>query len=509
MSIRIACIGGGPGGLFFTTLVKRALPGAEVVLFERNQASDAFGFGVVFSDAALRRITEADPVLQEVLERHGRHWEAIQVWLKGQQHEFHGNGMSAVHRRVLLTELQEKAAEAGVDMRFGSFVRTPDELEDYDLIVAADGANSHSRHELGEDVLGHEAVEASAKFIWFGTTYMFDGLTFVHRRNEHGNFAAHAYPISADLSTFIVEADERTWRNAGLDEFDTSQPAGTSDTKSKKYIEELFADDLKGHEVVVNNSRWGNFRTRSTRRWHAGNVALLGDAIHTAHFSVGSGTKMAMEDAIVLASTVAASPGDLPKALGDYEQERQPEVEKIQNAAGPSLSWWEHFGQYHNALDPLQFTLHFFSRSIGLDKIRRRDPELVVSAEREWNDRHGAPPLDTPLTVGETEFAQRILAVGPEGLSGGGHSVPLDSPDLSLVEAPEAESGTDEAKRKLPNSGAVLIHSGTPLTRRLLCEEARMARRLTAVLVEDADRDAAETAVLTGRADAVAVGSTS
>ncbi|WP_017615641.1 FAD-dependent monooxygenase [Nocardiopsis salina] len=507
MSIRIACIGGGPGGLFFTTLVKRALPSAEVVLFERNQASDAFGFGVVFSDATLRRITEADPVLQEALERHGWRWEAIQVRLKGQRHEFHGNGMSAVHRRVLLTELQGKAAEAGVDMRFGTFVRDLHELDGYDLVVAADGANSNTRRQVGEDVLGHEVVEAGAKFIWFGTTYMFDGLTFVHRRNEHGNFAAHAYPISTDLSTFIVEADEQTWRNAGLDEFDTSQPAGVSDMKSKKYIEELFAEDLGGHEIVVNNSRWGNFRTRSTRRWHAGNVALLGDAIHTAHFSVGSGTKMAMEDAIVLARTVAADPEDLPAALGAYERERRPEVEKVHSAAGPSLSWWENFGKYHNSLDPLQFTLHFFSRSIGLDKIRQRDPELVAAAEREWYARHGAPPLEAPLAIGESEFAQRMLAFGPEGLSEDGRPLPLDAPGISLVKAPEMEEEIDEAERKLPDSGAVLIHSGSPLTRRLLCEEARMARGLTAILVEDADRDAAETAVLTGRADAVAVGS--
>ncbi|GGG54243.1 hypothetical protein GCM10011374_16410 [Kocuria dechangensis] len=506
MTIRVACIGGGPGGLFFSTLLKRRLPEAEVVLFERNQATDAFGFGVVFSDATLRRINEADPVLNDALADHGRHWDAIQVWLKGQRHAFEGNGMAAIHRRTLLALLQEKAQEAGVDLRFGTFVPDLAELAGYDLVVAADGANSLTRRQIGEEVLGHEAVEASAKFIWFGTTYMFDGLTFVHRQNEHGNFAAHAYPISDELSTFIVEADEQTWRNAGLDEFDTTQPPGTSDLKSKEYLQKLFAPDLQGHEIVVNNSRWGNFRTRSTQHWYKDNVVLVGDALHTAHFSVGSGTKMAMEDSIVLAREVAAHPDDLPTALANYEAERKPEVAKVQDAARPSLSWWEHFGRYHNALDPLQFTFHFFSRSIPREKIRRRDPQLVAAVEQEWLRRHGTDPLRTPLTVDGVEFAGRLLSAGADGLTDGTATVPLDAPDVTVVEAPADEAGLAAAFAQLPSSGAAVVRGGTELTRRLVSEEARLGRGLTTVLLEAADEDAAATAILSGRADAVAVG---
>ena len=506
MTIRVACIGGGPGGLFFSTLLKRQLPEAEVVLFERNQATDAFGFGVVFSDATLRRITDADPVLNDALSDHGCHWDAIQVWLKDQRHAFSGNGMAAIHRKTLLSLLQEKAREAGVDLRFGTFVPDLAQLADFDLVVAADGANSNTRQQIGEEVLGHEVVEATAKFIWFGTTYMFDGLTFVHRQNEHGNFAAHAYPISDELSTFIVEADEQTWRNAGLDEFDPSQPPGISDMKSKDYLEKLFAPDLQGHEIVVNNSRWGNFRTRRTARWYHDNVVFVGDALHTAHFSVGSGTKMAMEDSIVLAREVAAHPQDLPTALANYEAERKPEVAKVQDAARPSLSWWEHFGRYHNAFDPLQFTFHFFSRSIPREKIRQRDPELVAAVEQEWLRRHGTDPLRTPVVVDGTEFSGRLLSAVDDGLTHGTTTFSLDAPALTVLEAAADESGLAEVFAQVPASGTVLVRGGTALTRRLVSEEARLGRGLTAILFEDATEDAAATAVLSGRADAVAVG---
>ncbi|MGJ9374197.1 FAD-dependent monooxygenase [Nesterenkonia sp. CF4.4] len=488
--------------------MKRHLPESEVVLFERNQASDAFGFGVVFSDATLRTITEADPVLEEALSERGRHWDTIQVWLKGERHHFTGNGMSAIHRKNLLSVLQENASDAGVDMRFGTFVPSLGDLEDFDLIVAADGANSSSRNQVGEAALGHDVVQASAKFIWFGTTHMFDGLTFVHRQNEHGNFAAHAYPISDELSTFIVEADEQTWLNAGLDEFDVTQPPGTSDLKSKEYIEELFADDLQGHSVVVNNSRWGNFRTRSTESWFKGNVAFLGDALHTAHFSVGSGTKMAMEDAISLARSVAENINDLPAALNEYQAARKPKVAKVQDAARPSLSWWEHFARYYNTLDPLQFTLHFFSRSISIDKIRQRDPHLVSAVEDEWLGKHGTPPLQTPVTLAGVEFEGRLLSADGESLLNGAARLDLDAPDLTVIEAPADEYGLASRFAGLPSTGTVLVQGGTPLTRRLLSEEARLGRGLTSILLEPTDEDAALTAVLSGRADAIASEST-
>ncbi|MGH3586142.1 MAG: FAD-dependent monooxygenase, partial [Pseudonocardia sp.] len=318
--MRIAVAGGGPGGLFLAALLRKADPTIEVTVFERNRADDTFGFGVVFSDRALAGIVEADPVLREALDAHGRHWDAIEVRLKGERIRCGGNGMSAITRRTLLGLLQERAGDVGAELCFEREVELS-ELDGYDLVVAADGTGSWIRELLAER-LRPSVHTAAAKFIWFGTDYMFDGLTFVHERSPYGMFAVHGYPISADVSTFIVETDEASWRAAGLDEFDATRPPGPSDEKSRAYLEELFAEQIEGHELLVNNSRWGNFRTRRTERWWTCEprpVALLGDAVHTAHFSVGSGTKMAMEDAVALAEALTAHPGDLPAAFTAYE----------------------------------------------------------------------------------------------------------------------------------------------------------------------------------------------
>lgn len=494
MTSRIAVVGGGPGGLFFATLVRRHLPSAEVTLFERNQASDAFGFGVVFSDATLRKIDAADPVLRNALSDYGRHWDRIEVWSRGDQHGFSGNGMAAIHRRVLLRLLQENAVEAGVDLRFGQAAPPVGELaSSYDLVVGADGTNSVVREHLGE--LGHTVETATAKFIWFGTTHIFDGLTFVHRVSEHGAFAVHGYPISDELSTFIVETDEETWRRAGMDEFDVSQPPGPSDTASQDFLEKLFAEDIGGASLVTNNSRWGNFRTRRTQRWYRDNVVLLGDAVHTAHFSVGSGTKMAMEDAVTLAEQVAAvarGEQELESALSSYQEERAAAVRKIQDAARPSLAWWERFGFYQAELDPLSFAFHFFSRSIGVGKIAQRDPALVQQVRGAWTARHGTSALRSTLELDEQGRAAqkaRVLQAPPE--------------NLPRVEAPADELGLPEAIRELPEHGGVVIGGSQELPKVLLSEEARLRRGLTTFLVGDYDEDAAETLLLSGRCDGV------
>jgi salicyloyl-CoA 5-hydroxylase len=285
--MKIAVLGGGPGGLFAAALAKTSDPTREVAVFERNRADDTFGFGVVFSDATLAGIHEADPVLRGALRNHGVHWDPIEVRLQGERFRCGGNGMAAVERRALLQLMQERAEAAGVELNFSTPVE-PDDLlaAGYDLVVAADGANSRLRDRFA-DVFEPSAESATAKFIWLGTTYPFDGLTFVHERGPHGVFAVHVYPIGPGLSTFIVETDEHSWRAAGLDEFDVSQPPGASDEKSRRYLEELFAGQLDGHRLLVNNSRWGNFRTRRAARWHhrvdGTAIALLGDS-HTAHF---------------------------------------------------------------------------------------------------------------------------------------------------------------------------------------------------------------------------------
>jgi salicyloyl-CoA 5-hydroxylase len=523
--MRIAVAGGGPGGLFFATLIKRAHPSVEVTVFERNKADDTFGFGVVFSDRTLAGIHEADPVLRQALTEHGRHWDDIEVRLKGERIRCGGNGMAAVVRKTLLALMQARARDVGAELRFSTEVSL-DDLAGFDLVVAADGTGSQIRDQLDAD-LGVEVETATAKFIWFGTDYLFDGLTFVHERSPDGVFAVHGYPISDEVSTFIVETDEASWRRAGLDEFDVTQPPGASDMISKDYLEKLFADQIDGKRLLINNSRWGNFRTRRTQRWHALEprpVALLGDAVHTAHFSVGSGTKMAMEDAVALSRALADNPGDLTAALTAYEEAAQPSVRKIQNSARPSLAWWEHFGEYHDAFEPWQFAYHFLSRSITDARLAMRAPDFVEVSHRGWIRVHGAEPLATPFESNGWSAPGRLVDLSfSDGVPvevGGGLPLtdePRPGPWGARVVAPDGEDGLPAVFARLSDlSGLaerapvlVAVHGGTPLTRTLVCEQARMHDRLPALLV-DTDggedlRDRALTTVLSGRADLVGV----
>ena len=537
--MRIAVLGGGPGGLLAALLAKRGDPGREVTVFERNRAGDTFGFGVVFSDATLDGIDAADPVLRRALTEHGVHWDPIEVRLRGEQWRFGGNGMAAVARRTLLTLLQQRAAEAGVDLRFSAPVR-PDDLlgAGYDLVVAADGANSQLRARFAGE-FGPSVVTATAKFIWFGTTYPFGGLTFVHEQGPHGVFAVHGYPIGNGVSTFIVETDERSWREAGLDAFDAGQPPGPSDQVTQAYLEKLFATQIDGCPLLVNNSRWGNFRTWRTQRWwhRAGPfnrtaVALLGDAAHTAHFSVGSGTKMAMEDAIALVRALdAAGPGPdaLDAALGSYEAARHPQVTRIQDAARPSLSWWEHFGRSYLSLPPWQFAFHFFSRSLPESKLRQRDAGFVESVHRAWSAAHGGAedPLHTPIDVAGGTQPHRVVPVAGGQVRLARGPLPLlrptrptrptapagPAPWAAWVGAPDTEAGLDQAQEAAAlalAAGACLVAvgDGTPMTRRLVCEAARLEHGAMTLLVEDGSEDSAfedraRTAVLSGRTDLV------
>lgn len=517
--MRIACVGGGPGGLFLAALAKAGDPSREVTVFERNRAEDAFGFGVVFSDATLAEIDAADPVLRTALDEHGVHWDPIEVRLRDERFSCGGNGMAAVERRTLLHLMQQRAIDVGVDVRFSTEVSPDDVLGGgYDLVVAADGASSRVRERFA-DVFGSEVETATAKFIWLGTTAPFDGLTFVHERGPHGVFAVHGYPIGNGISTFIVETDVDSWRAAGLDEFDVTQPPGPSDEKSRAYLADLFADQLGGAPLLVNNSRWGNFRTRRTPRWtHRAEgtaVALLGDAAHTAHFSVGSGTKMAMEDAIALVAALNASPGDVEGAITAYESARRPPVAKIQDSARPSLSWWEHFGRSYDALPPWQFAYHFFTRSLPDAKLRRRDPGFVDAMHGHWRSWYGAEPLATPLEVAGQLLPGRVVEVVDHALQLPEGRLPLN-PDPAeagtagvWIEAPEREADLPPALDAVARAAAagtalVAVGGGSVLTRRLVCEAARLQHGIVSLLVEDADADSALTAVLSGRTDLVA-----
>ena len=494
--MRIAIIGGGPGGLLFAALAARNVPGAHVDLFERNRPDEAFGFGVVFSDATQNGVDAADSALRETLDASGVRWDAIRVTAKGETMTFGGNGMGAVLRKDLLAALQRRAAQAGAHLHF-STPRRVDELDDYDVIVAADGANSQTRAKIGDDTLGVTYETAAAKFIWFATDAPFEGLTFLHTQADGlpdavpGVFAAHAYPIGGGLSTFIVETDEETWRAAGLDGFDPATPPGPSDEHSRHRLEQIFAPLIDGARLIGNNSRWGNFRTIRARSWHHGNVALLGDAVHTAHFSVGSGTKMSLEDAIALADALTTHPDDVDAAFREYESVRQPQVARIQSAARPSLSWWENFGTYFHAFEPWQFGFHFFSRALPAAKIARRDPEAVRRALDRWQSRHGAPPLES----GVAGLLDRRV-VGRE-----------DLPPVVTVAAGDGIRPDDAVRSALAtrrDATAVLVTGGSALDRQLAAEAARLRHGVAAIIDEpDCDEDRAMTLVLSGRADAV------
>jgi anthraniloyl-CoA monooxygenase len=508
----VVIVGGGPGGLFLATLLKRGRPHLDVTVLEQNRRTDSFGFGVVFSDATLRNIDEADPVLRDGLRDHGRHWDRIEVWSRGERHGFSGNGMAAIHRKALLNGLQSAAEDAGARLLFETRAPSLSELRDqYDVVVGADGTNSSVRRDLEAEVdLGHEVQVAAAKFIWFGTTHIFDGLTFVHRASQHGNFAVHGYPISENLSTFIVETDEETWRRAGLDAFDVEQAPGPSDSASQAYLEALFAEDIAGGQLVANNSRWSNFRTRRTAQWSLGKVVLLGDAVHTAHFSVGSGTKMAMEDSVVLAEEllgVASGDQDLAAAFATYSEIRKASVARIQAAAASSLAWWERFGLYQRELDPATFSFHFFSRSIGIDKIAQRDPELAALARQDWLERHGSCPLDSDVVVDGVTLGMRSLTVRDSAEDvvwlGDGSGTEVQVP---LVQVSD-EIPVPDVTESLPLTGAVVIWGPAGVHRNRVAEEARLCRGLTTIIAggDLGDPSVAETLVLSGRADAVAV----
>ncbi|CAM5222310.1 Salicyloyl-CoA 5-hydroxylase [Castellaniella defragrans] len=536
--LRVACIGAGPGGLFAAIALAKSIPGSAIDVYERNARNNVYGFGVVFSDATYNNINQVDSVLKEVLEAHGRHWDTIRVVSQGVTVPASGNGMSAVHRRRLLEAMSQRAESLGVRLHYATPV-TVDALlsrHAYDLIVAADGTGSTTREPFTA-TLGHTRSIATVKFIWFATTYPFKGLTFLHKQSEFGNFAVHAYPIGEGLSTFIVETDEATWRKAGLDKFDVTQPAGPSDEKTQNFLADLFAEEIDHQPLVANNSRWANFCTRRTRTWHVEAedgtpLAFLGDSVHTAHFSVGSGTKMAMEDAGVLAQCLQAQPHDIAAALKAYESIRSPEVDKIQDSALPSLSWWDHFGRYQQSLPPWQFSFHFFSRAISLGKLRVRDAAFAAQSEDAWRRAFHNQPLSTPLVVGDRTLKSRLLYVlsqtntavelgdGVTWIEACGTEAPGYA-GCALFAAPEADAATlppsilpalDALARQQP--ALVVIHRGTPLSRVLTSEYLRMQWHIPTILIDGPEalhtrralsiHDCIETTVLSGRADAVA-----
>jgi len=401
--VRIAIVGGGPAGLYFAILAKRSDPAADVHVYERNAADDTFGFGVVFSDETLDGIEAADPETFADLAPQFARWAEIDIHYKGDVVTSGGHGFSALSRRELLAVLQRRAAALGVELHFNAEA----DLAGADLVVGADGVNStvRGRHEAA---FRPSLDPRRSKYMWLGTELVFDAFKFFIAETEHGVFQVHGYPYGDTMSTFIVETSEETWRRAGLDRTGALAP-GESDAAGIAFCEELFADALGGHRLIGNHSRWINFVTVRNAAWHHDNVVLLGDAAHTAHFSIGSGTKLALEDAIGLAWALREHPGDLRAALAAYEDDRRPIVESTQRAAQGSLEWFEGIGRYVSQ-PPVLFAFNLLTRSrrITYGELQLRDPGFVEEVDAAFG-AVSRPPMFMPFRLRELELANRVV----------------------------------------------------------------------------------------------------
>ncbi|MDQ2836788.1 MAG: bifunctional salicylyl-CoA 5-hydroxylase/oxidoreductase [Actinomycetota bacterium] len=417
--MRIAVIGGGPGGLYFSALAKQLGPQHEITVWERNAADDTFGFGVVFSDETLGGIEHADPVIYAQMEREFARWDDIDVHYRGEVLTSGGHGFAAMSRRRLLELLQARCRDLGVTLHFSTMAPEVDLLAaEYDLVVVCDGVNSAVRARHAESFRPTVEVR-QCRYMWLGTSKVFDAFKFYIRETPYGVMQIHGYPYDANGSTFIVEMNEQVWQLAGFDAFADQQLApGESDEKSIERVRELFADVLDGHEVMANNSKWVSFATVRNENWCHDNLVLLGDAAHTAHFSIGSGTKLAMEDALALAACLHEQPA-VPAALQAYQAERRPVVLSTQRAAQASLEWFENLGQYVQQ-EPLQFAFNIMTRSrrVTYDNLKVRDPEFVARVDA-WFAEHElargmgtgqpSPPMFQPLRLRELELANRVM----------------------------------------------------------------------------------------------------
>ncbi|HEV7771921.1 MAG TPA: bifunctional salicylyl-CoA 5-hydroxylase/oxidoreductase [Conexibacter sp.] len=412
--MKVAIAGGGPGGLYAAILLRRI--GHEVTVWERNAADDTFGFGVVFSDETLTAFEAADPATFAEIARNFARWTDIDVYYRGTCQRSGGHGFSALDRKQLLHILQERAIELGADVRFRTEAPAAAQLSaEHDLVIAADGANSVVRTARA-GAFGPSVDVRRSKYMWLGTDLVFSAFTFHVLETEHGVFQVHGYPYDETMSTFIVETDEATWRRAGLDVNEGRElPPGVSDEHGVAFVRERFADMLDGHAVYTNNSKWLNFRTIRNASWSDGNVVLLGDAAHTAHFSIGSGTKLAMEDAIALAWAFKEQPdADVASVLAGYEEERRTLVESTQRAAQASLEWFEDISRYVGQ-PPYQFAFNLITRSrrITYDNLQLRDAGFVEQVDREFAPVDGAatvpPPMFLPYKLRELELDNRIV----------------------------------------------------------------------------------------------------
>ncbi|MBR0753105.1 FAD-dependent monooxygenase [Bradyrhizobium jicamae] len=370
--MRIAVIGGGPGGLYFAYLWKRRHPDAEIDLFEQNAAGATWGFGVVFSEQALEFLRADDPETVDAIAPQMESWKNITLNLRGESVEIDGVGFSSIGRLALLTILQQRVRSVGITPRFDTVIQSVDELKGYDLIVAADGLNSLVRRSF-EAEFGASVTHSTNKFAWYGTSKTFATLSQTFVKTDRGSFNAHHYRYSKEMSTFLVECDAATWDAYGF--------ADKSIEESQAICEQVFADTLDGHPLVSNKSVWRNFPWIWNERWSHGNMVLIGDALHSAHFSIGSGTRLAIEDAIALTKALEAE-ADVAAALARYEAERKPIVKKLVTAARTSADWYETFPE-HMKVGLMDFAYSYITRSGRIDdaRLRAMSPVFMNSYE--------------------------------------------------------------------------------------------------------------------------------
>jgi 2-polyprenyl-6-methoxyphenol hydroxylase-like FAD-dependent oxidoreductase len=368
--MRIAILGGGPAGLYFAYLWKMRHPRAEVHLFEQNAADATFGFGVVFSERALDFMRQDDSETADAIMPHMQTWRDIKLVHAAEEIVIDGVGFSAIGRLELLQLLQKRGEGAGVSLHYRRQVLSLDELSGFDLIVGADGVNSLVRRSFEGDFKMSLAY-LDNKFIWYGTTQFFDALTQTFLETKLGTFNAHHYRYAPAKSTFIVECDRGTWLRAGFD--------GLSPEETQRALEGVFAASLGGHTLISNKSTWRNFPWIWNERWSFHNMVLVGDALHTAHFSIGSGTRLALEDVIALVKALEAAPGDLASGLALYEANRRAIAEKLVRASKASAEWYEQFPQ-HMRLAPLDFAMSYIGRSgrVDRDRLRAMSPNFMA-----------------------------------------------------------------------------------------------------------------------------------